>query len=214
MSSAKCPPFCYVLQAVYLLWPLQWRHNEHDGVANHRRLDCLLNFLFRRRAKKTSKPRVTGLCEGNSSVTGEFPAQMASNAENASIWWRHHARMCLVYDSSHRKQSHHGGWWLSGVHFVPRTLLMIALSTLRPRQNGRHFADDLFKCIFLNENVWISIKISPKFLTRGLITNIPALVLIMAWRRTGDTPLSEQMVVSLLTHICVTRPQWAKSKHG
>ena len=61
---------------------LQWRHNEHDGVSNHRCLDCLLNYLFRRRPKKTSKLRVNGLCEGNSAVTGEFPAQRVSNAEN------------------------------------------------------------------------------------------------------------------------------------
>ena len=56
-------------------------------------------------------------------------------------------------------------------------------NTLRPRQNGRHFPDDIFKCIFLNENVWISIKMSPKFLPEGPIDNIPALVQIMAWRR-------------------------------
>ena len=53
---------------------LQWRHNERDGVSNHRRLDYLLNRLFRRTSKKTSKFRVTGLCEGDSPVTGEFPA--------------------------------------------------------------------------------------------------------------------------------------------
>ena len=51
---------------------------------------CLLNCLFRRRSKKTSKLRVTGFCEGNSPVTGEFPTQRASDAENVSIWWRHH----------------------------------------------------------------------------------------------------------------------------
>ena len=61
---------------------LQWRHNERDDASNHRRLECLLNRLFRRRSKKTSKPRVTGLCERNSPVTGD--------AENISIWWRHH----------------------------------------------------------------------------------------------------------------------------
>ena len=72
---------------------LQWRHNERDGVSNHQPHDCLHNRLFRRRSKKTSKLRVTGLCEGNSPVTGEFPAQMASNAENVSIWWRHHEQM-------------------------------------------------------------------------------------------------------------------------
>ena len=72
------------------LYSLQWHHNERDGVSNHRRLDCLLNRLFGRRSKNTSKLRVTGLCEGNSPVTGEFPSQRVSNAENVSIWWRHH----------------------------------------------------------------------------------------------------------------------------
>ena len=70
--------------------PLQWRHNGLDSVSNHQRNDSLLNRLFRRRSKQTSKLRVTGLCAGNSPVPGEFPAQMASIAENVSIWWRHH----------------------------------------------------------------------------------------------------------------------------
>ena len=70
--------------------PLHWRHNGRDGVSNHQPCHCLLNSLFRRRSKKTSKLRVTGLCAGNSPVTGEFPAQMSSNAENVSIWWCHH----------------------------------------------------------------------------------------------------------------------------
>ena len=74
------------------LFSLQWRNNEPDGVSNHQSHDCLLNGLFRRRSKNISKLRVTGLCAGNSVVTGEFPAQMASNAENVSIWWRHHVR--------------------------------------------------------------------------------------------------------------------------
>ena len=69
----------------------QWRHYGHDSVSNHLPHDCLLKHLFRRRSKKTSKLRVTGICGGNSPVPGEFPAQMASNAENISIWWRHHA---------------------------------------------------------------------------------------------------------------------------
>ena len=71
---------------------LQWRHNERDGVSNHRLYACLLNRLVRRR---TPKNRVTGLCRGNSPVTGEFPTQRASNAENVTIWWRHHVEnMC------------------------------------------------------------------------------------------------------------------------
>ena len=84
------------------------------------------------------------------------------------------------------------------------------LNTLRPRQNGRHFPDDIFKWIFLNENVWISISISLKFVPRGPINNISTLVRVMAWRRPGDKPLSEPMMVRLPTHICVTRPQWVK----
>ena len=74
----------------YSYLTLQWRHDERDSVSNHQPHDCLFNCLCRRRSKKTSKLRVTGLCVWNSPGTGEFPAQMASNAENVSIWWRHH----------------------------------------------------------------------------------------------------------------------------
>ena len=77
------------------------------------------------------------------------------------------------------------------------------------RQNGRHFAD-IFKCIFRNENVWIPIKMSLKFVPKGPDNDIPVLVQIMVWRRPGEKPLSEMMMVSLPTHICVTRPQWVK----
>ena len=121
-------------------------------------------------------------------------------------------------------------WYLSGssfttsgqatilqIEFENYALKMIATSprgqwvnTLRPKQNGCHFAAGTFKPIFLNENIRISIKISLKFVLKGLINNNPALVQIMAWRRSGDKPLSEPMMVSLLTHICVTRPQWVK----
>ena len=89
---------------------------------------------------------------------------------------------------------------------------MKRLNSLRPRQNGRRFADDTFKLIFLNENVRISIKISLKFVPKGPINNNPALVQIMAWRRPGDKPLSESLLVRLPTHICVTRPQWVKGR--
>ena len=86
--------------------------------------------------------------------------------------------------------------------------ILYILNTLRPRQNGRHFPDNIFRCIFLNENVWISISISLKFVLKGSINTIPALVQIMAWRPPGYKPLSEPRMVSLLTHICITRPQW------
>ena len=87
----------------------------------------------------------------------------------------------------------------------------MAINRLRPGQNGRHFADDIFKCMYLNENVWTLIKISLKFVPKGPINNIPALVQIMAWSRPGDKPLSEPMTVKLPTHMCVTRPQWVKA---
>ena len=74
---------------------LQWRHKEHDIVSNHQPHDCSLNRLFRRRSKKTSKLRDIGLCEGNSPVAGEFLALRASNVENISIWWRHHAPVLI-----------------------------------------------------------------------------------------------------------------------
>ena len=72
------------------------------------------------------------------------------------------------------------------------------------------FADDIFKCIFLDEYIWILTDISLKFVPWGLINNIPALVQIMAWHRPGDKPLSEPVMASLLTHICFTRPQGVK----
>ena len=93
--------------------------------------------------------------------------------------------------------------------WYPRVALLAAIlsrpqcvNTLRPRQNGRHFPDDIFKWIFLNENAWISIEISLKFVPKGSINNDPALFRIMAWRRPGDKPLSEPMMIRLPTHIC------------
>ena len=88
------------------------------------------------------------------------------------------------------------------------THCLLGINILRPKQNGRNFADNIFKCIFLNENVWIPVKISLKYVPNGPINNIPTLVQIMAWRRSGDKPLSEPMMVGLPTHICVTLPQW------
>ena len=100
-------------------------------------------------------------------------------------------------------------------HCWPRCLMPYGITgpqcinTWRSRQDGRHFPVDSFKCIFSNENVWISIKISLKFVLKSPINNIPALMQIMAWRRPGAKPLPELMMVRLTTHIYVTRPQWA-----
>ena len=109
-------------------WSLRWRHNDHAGVSNHQPHGCLLNRLFRRKSKKTSKLRVTGLCAGNSPGTGEFPAQMASYAENVSIWWRHHVfPVIITYGYSwdwyqlrlpycHTRQQKSGIRWHHGCH--------------------------------------------------------------------------------------------------
>ena len=140
---------------------------------------------------------------------------MASNAVNISIWWRHHdhgwilrhlsellfssgynVNMCYGFGKCyiHCKRirvipySNDVSIWFGGNKtFNP-------VDTLRPRQTGPHVANDMFKCIFLNENVWISIKISPKFVSRGAINNMPTLVQIMAWGRPGNKRLSGSMI--------------------
>ena len=86
----------------------------------------------------------------------------------------------------------------------------LKINTLRLRQNGCLFADDLFESIFLSENVWNLIKISLKFVPKGPINNIPTLVQVMAWHWPGDNPLSGPMMVRLPMHICITQPQWVK----
>ena len=119
---------------------------------------------------------------------------------------------CQLQIFHHSRSSHPWRWksQLSVIHIIYLTgklYTQSTLNTLRPRQNGRHFADDRLKYIFLNQNVWISIKISLKFVPKGKINNIPALVWIMVWHREGNKPLSETMMVRLPTYICSTWPQ-------
>ena len=104
--------------------------------------------------------------------------------------------------------------WLAITLQILNPMPLKSFNTLRPRQDGGHFPDDVFICIFLNENARISIKISLRFVPKGPINNIPALIQIMAWRRPGDKQLSEPMMVKLPTHICVTRPQWVKVNYA
>ena len=99
-------------------------------------------------------------------------------------------------------------WPTSAVNISFTGIWWFLINTLRPRQNEHHFADDIFKCIFFNKDEWTLPRILLKFVPKVRINNIPALVQIMAWRRPGDKPLSEPMMVNLLTHICVTRSQW------
>ena len=108
------------------------------------------------------------------------------------------------------KVSSDEGMETATVSSVTNTTSACCFNSLRPRQSRRHFADDISKCIFLNKNARISLKISLKFVPKIRINNIPALVQIMAWRRPGDKSLSEPMMVRLPTHICVPRSQWVK----
>ena len=102
-------------------WVKQWRHNGRNGISNHQPHDCLLNRLFECRSKKTSKLRVTGLCEGNSPETGEFPVQRASNAENVSIWWHHEYDDLCVWQLSTLPLVIKQSLWLSS-HFCAQLL--------------------------------------------------------------------------------------------
>ena len=127
----------------------------------------------------------------------------------ALLWPSHYLNQCFSKPLRHCRES-------LGVSELIRVVLIYPCSyswstfickknhtfkTLRPRQNGCHFADNIFKCAFLNENIWISINISQNFAPKGQINNITALVQVMAWHWPGDKPLSEPMIVSLLTHL-------------
>ena len=110
--------------------------------------------------------------------------------------------------------------YITQPHDSPTSTTEVAgnINTLRPRQNRRHFPGDIFKCIFFNEDVWISIKISLNFVPMGPVNNIPALVQIMAWRQAGDKPLSEPMLFRSLMHIYASLglnelTQWSLDKN-
>ena len=159
------------------------------------------------------------LCEGNPPVTGGLPPPPppppSPVTRSFAVFFDLRLNKRLVKQSKRSwfETLSRSLWRLSNVKIIQHTWGELTVAwwrfvTLRPRLNGRHFADDTFKRIFMYENVGISINISLKFVPKGLINNIPALVQIMAWRRPGDKPLSEPMMVNLLTHICVTRPQW------
>ena len=153
-----------LLQPNLIGWPcfnaltgiaLRWRHIKRNGVPNHQPLDYLLKRLFRRRLKKTSKLSVAGLCAGNSPVTGEFPAQRACNAENVSIWWRHHGY--TTYENRNRRWDNTSSQvcinWLRNLYFEP-------FNALRPTKNGRQLQTtfwNVFSCMKIVV-VWFKLK--------------------------------------------------------
>ena len=141
-------------------------------------------------------PALLVICAGNSPVPGEFPTQrpvpqgfdvifdLRPNKRLSKLW-----RCCWFETPSRPLWRHCNVCQCSSLDFdFVRMTIGIAfkhtdIDSLRPRQNCRHFADDSFKCIFLNENVWIAFKISLKFIPKFRIKNIPTLVKIMAWRQ-------------------------------
>ena len=144
-------------------WSLQWRHNERDGVSSHQPHDCLLHRLFGRGSKKTSKLRITGLCAGNS------PGPVNSQHKELVM-----QKMFYLMTSS---------WFSESLHALLQWChrrVKASEDSLRPRQNGQHFSNDIFNCIFLNENVWMKWL---KFVPKGPIDNNTALFKIIAWHR-------------------------------
>ena len=126
-SSHSKVAFVQVASINVLGQSLQWRHDQRDGVSNHRRLDCLPNRLFMRRSKKTSKLRTIGLCEGNPSVTAGFPSQRASNAQNVPFddvinGWKY----LLLWNYENSSLVAHGDFLLRLVTFCPADLYSVA----------------------------------------------------------------------------------------
>ena len=174
--------------------PLQWRHNGHDGVSNHQPRGCLLSRLIRCRSKKPPKLRVTGLCVENSPGTGQFLAQMASKAENVSIWWCHHAVQWWIYEcpglNKYMMMSSNGNIFrvtglLCGVfigdRWIPQSpatgsfdvffdLRMNCINSSLPEQNGHQFANDIFKCIFVKEKFVFWLKFHWSYFQRVQLT--------------------------------------------
>ena len=128
---------------------------------------------------------------------------------SSSSWVQHHQDATKIQGRYFNNHANITSWWIL---LIMQNAIWPFYNTLRLRQNGCHFADAIFNCIFWNENVWISINISLKFVPKGQINNIASLVQILAWRWPGDKPLSEPMMVSLLMYICFTRPQWVNSR--
>ena len=143
-------------------YPLQWRHDGLYCISNHQPHHYFLSRLFGRRSKETSKLRVTGLYAGNSPGTGEFPAQMASDVENVSTWWHHHA-----------------------ISILPLT--PAPLNSSPTYKNGCHFTDDIFRCIFVNENFVFWLKFNWNLFLRIHLT-------IQVMATAGDKSLPEPML--------------------
>ena len=193
--GAVCENYNYRACFIQLLSvsTLQWRHNGLDSISNHQPHDYLRKRLFRPRSKEISKLRVIVPCVGNSPGTGEFPAERASKAENVSIWWRHHEpriRACMDLFGWFFGRRIHSQWFCHSSHVIVqwlpyriitletthKTSLVFLVNSSSHGQNGRHFANDIFKSIFCNENLCVLIWISLKGVPKGLIVRNRILV--------------------------------------
>ena len=96
--SGNGSPIRSIINIQYIA--LHWRHNDHDCVSNHQPYDCLLNRLFRRKSKKTSKLRVAGLCVGNSPGPVNSPHKGPVTRKMFPFWWRHHGPL-LNHNKTH-----------------------------------------------------------------------------------------------------------------
>ena len=148
--------------------PLRWRHNDSDSVSNHQPHDCLLNLLFGRISKKTSKLRVTGLCVGNS------PGPVNSPHKGPVT------RKMFPFDDVIMTPPH-----LTCLT-LPHLILCLTLPHRKPivpyRQNGRHFADNTFKYIFFSMKMFIfRLRFLLRFVPKGPIDHKLALVQLMAF---------------------------------
>ena len=203
---------------------LRWRHNRPIGVSNHQPHDCLLIHSYRRRSQKPSRLRVPGLCVGNSLVTREFPAQMTSNAENASILWRHHDQ---VHERFFCNGSHAD--WRHGTPMMVNIVLGNYLSYFWPTKSrygvsrpkrinslapGRfepNFRWVIFKLISVTDGWGISGKIALRWMPLDLTDDKSTLVQVMAWCRQATSHYLSQCWPRFMSPYGVTRPQWVKT---
>ena len=144
-------------------------------------------------------------------------------------WWSHNNRNGYVVEVATRVVT--GGaeaclqrlrWWLGRsswrhIRFIDEIamdsyLLYTVFNTLRPRQDGCLFADDILKCIFLNGNSWIPNKISWEYVALRLIDNKPSMVQIMGCRRAGDNPIIWTNDGTVYWRIYEIRPRWVKGR--
>ena len=169
------------------------------------RLKSPVSRLFRRRPKKTSKLRVTGLCEGNSSVTGEFPAQRTRSAENVSIWWRHHGAVAFIW-----------------IHFKYEIILFILdIVTVCHTHCNRHMACRSWSTEYDSKNVIFNLVLligifrsshnnALRWMSRDLTDDKSRLVQAMAWCRQATSHYLSQCWLSSLPPYGVISPQWVK----